>query len=536
MPEFHPFPEAPAPRSLSGKPGAQPASVKPAPHRVSAKRQSQALSEKPEVQPRSEKQEAQALSGKPAPQPHSSAVLAPGADFSAKCATKAAESPGEAAKPRSEPEARAERASRKAAHSASIAVIGAGITGITTAYSLVKRGYQVTVYDRNRYAAMETSYANGGQLSASNAEVWNRWSTIAKGLQWMLTPGAPLLMNPAPSFHKYSWMAEFLAAIPHYEQNTIETVRLAIAAREHLKAHAAAEGFEFDCENRGILHVYSDEKEFQHARQVNGLLAKGGLERCVVTPGEIRDIEPAIQHQLVGGCYTVSDFTGDIHRYARGLSKACERRGVHFHYQTAITALKHTAEGVVVASQDLDGAAQQEIYGAIVVCAGVGSRDLARMVGDRVNVYPVKGYSITVNLTDAPSQKAAPWVSILDDEAKLVLSRLGKDRLRIAGTAEFNGYSLDIRDDRIKPIIRWCEKMFPDVSTEYAVPWAGLRPMMPNMMPKVGAGKGAGVFYNTGHGHLGWTLSAATAELVAEQVDQSASARQTRRQAAVQAA
>ena len=402
--------------------------------------------------------------------------------------------------------------------SPSVAVIGAGITGITTAYSLVQRGCKVTVFDRNRYAAMETSFANGGQLSASNAEVWNRWSTIAKGIKWMFTPGAPLLMNPAPNYHKYSWMMEFFAAIPHYQDNTIETVRLAIAAREHLKSHAAKEGFDFDCEDRGILHVYSDRKEFEHAKKVNSLLAQGGLEREIVTPDDIRRIEPAIQKELVGGCYTVSDFTGDIHRYARGLSEACARHGVTFHYQTEITSLTHKDDGVLVVSKEVDAAEQRDMFDSIVVCAGVRSRDLAAMVGDRVNVYPVKGYSITVNLNDEQSQKAAPWVSLLDDEAKLVLSRLGKDRLRIAGTAEFNGYSLDIRDDRIKPIIRWCEQMFPDVSTEYAVPWAGLRPMMPNMMPRLGAGKKSGVFYNTGHGHLGWTLSAATAELVADQV------------------
>ena len=154
----------------------------------------------------------------------------------------------------------------------------------------------------------------------------------------------------------------------------------------------------------------------------------------------------------------------------------------------------------------------------MVICAGVESRDLAAQVGDRVNIYPVKGYSITVELDDEQSQQAAPWVSLLDDESKVVSSRLGVDRFRIAGTAEFNGYNLDIRDNRIKPLVKWCEKLFPDVSTEYAVPWAGLRPMMPNMLPRVGEGNKTGIFYNTGHGHLGWTLSAATAEMAAEAV------------------
>ena len=400
-----------------------------------------------------------------------------------------------------------------------IAVVGAGVTGITTAYSLLKRGFDVTVFDKNRYAAMETSFANGGQLSASNAEVWNRWSTIFKGIRWMFEPGAPLLVNPKPSWHKYSWMAEFMANIPGYRNNTVETVRLAISAREILKSHAAQEGFEFDCEDRGILHIYDDKGEFEHAGRVNALLAEGGLTRKAVTPEEIRSIEPAMQGEFYGGYYTTSDFTGDIHAYSRGLSKACGRRGVIFHYGALVTSLKRNDDGIVLDWQDDDDRKFDGQYDGIVICAGVRSRELAAQLGDRINIYPVKGYSITVNLDDKESQDAAPWVSLLDDKAKIVTSRLGKTKFRLAGTAEFNGYNLDIRNDRIKPLEKWCEKLFPNVSTEYSVPWAGLRPMMPNMLPRVGPGKKSRVFYNTGHGHLGWTLSAATAELVATDVD-----------------
>lgn len=399
-----------------------------------------------------------------------------------------------------------------------IAVIGAGITGITTAYSLLNRGFKVTVLDRNRYAAMETSYANGGQLSASNAETWNRWATVFKGIKWMFEPGAPLLVNPKPSWHKYSWMTEFVANIPSYQNNTVETVRLAIAAREFLKSHAEKEGFDFNCEQRGILHIYDSKKEFDHAAAVNELLAKGGLERYAVSPDEIRTLEPALKHEFHAGFYTESDFTGDIHTYARGLSKACAKRGVEFHYGADVSTVDHSEDGVTLTWRDDDGKTQTEQFDGVVVCAGVRSRALASQVGDRVNIYPVKGYSITVKLDDEESQNAAPWVSLLDDEAKIVTSRLGKDRFRVAGTAEFNGYNLDIRDDRIKPLIKWCEKLFPGMSTEYATPWAGLRPMMPSMLPKVDAGKKSGIFYNTGHGHLGWTLSAATAEIIAEKV------------------
>ncbi len=164
-------------------------------------------------------------------------------------------------------------------------------------------------------------------------------------------------------------------------------------------------------------------------------------------------------------------------------------------------------------------------FDKLVICAGVESRRLAGLLGDRVNVYPVKGYSITVNLETAESQAASPQVSLLDEAAKIVTSRLGKGRFRVAGTAEFNGYNLDIRAERIRPLTDWVRLNFPGVDTSRIVPWAGLRPMMPNMMPRVSAGRIPGVFYNTGHGHLGWTLSAATSQVVAQFVDASIPAR-----------
>src|SRR5205807_2201162 len=167
---------------------------------------------------------------------------------------------------------------------------------------------------------------------------------------------------------------------------------------------------------------------------------------------------------------------------------------------------------------------QESLADAIVICAGTASRRFAAMLGDRVNIYPVKGYSITINLDDPLRQRAAPWVSILDDEAKIVTSRLGVDRFRVAGTAELNGFNRDIRDDRVCPLVAWTRRLFPEISTSRVGVWAGLRPMMPSMLPRVGPGRRAGVFYNTGHGHLGWTLSAATAGMVADIVDFSLSA------------
>jgi D-amino-acid dehydrogenase len=400
-----------------------------------------------------------------------------------------------------------------------IAVIGGGITGVTSAYALARQGYQVSLIEKNRYAAMETSYANGGQLSASNAEVWTHPSTLVKGLKWMLKADAPLLMNPKPSWHKFSWIAEFVANIPKYERNTIDTTRLAIEARQHLFDWAASEGIDFDHKREGILHIYRDKKGFDHAGRVSQLLAAGGLERRAVTPDEMRAIEPTLQGQYYGGYFTESDSTGDIHKFTSGLAQACERLGVKM--LTGHEVLSVDSDGRIACVQvRLNGQSETLRFDAIVVSAGVHSRRLAAQLGDRLNVYPVKGYSITVNMPDAASQAAAPQVSLLDDETKLVTSRLGADRFRVAGTAEFNGFNLDIRADRIAPLVRWVNECFPGIDTRKVVPWAGLRPMMPDMLPRVGAGKKANVFYNTGHGHLGWTLSAITAHQLAGHVAQ----------------
>jgi len=401
-----------------------------------------------------------------------------------------------------------------------IAVIGGGITGITTAYALAKKGFAVTLFERHRYAAMETSFANGGQLSASNAEVWTHYSTILKGLKWMLKSDAPLLVNPKPSWHKISWFMEFMLSMKDYERNTVETAKLAIAAREHLFAWAQEEGIDFDLKKQGILHIYRDKAGFDHAGKVSALLAKGGLPRQAVTPAEMKAIEPTLAGDYYGGYFTESDSTGDIHKFTTGLALAAQRLGVRTLYDQDVSSVTTDNQTATIKVAHSDAPPTVHSFDGVVVCAGVASKQFAAQLGDRVNIYPVKGYSITVNLNDAESQAGAPQVSLLDDETKLVTSRLGIDRFRVAGTAEFNGYNKDIRADRIKPLVDWVQQCFPKINTRSVVSWAGLRPMMPNMMPKVGRGKSSNVFYNTGHGHLGWTLSAVTADMVAAAVAQ----------------
>jgi len=397
----------------------------------------------------------------------------------------------------------------------SFVIIGGGITGVTTAYVLANLGYDVTLIERHRYVGMETSFANGGQLSASNAEVWTHWPTIMKGMQWVFKKDAPLLINLKPDWHKLSWFAEFIASIPNYKSNTVQTTHMAIKARKHLFAWAKQEGIDFDLKREGILHVYRDKASFEHAGNVSKILAEGGLGRIAVTPQEMKEIEPTLVGKYYGGYYTESDSTGDIHKFTFGLSEAATSLGVKIIYEHEVILVQSDGNQVTLVLEK-DAKITQLIFDNVIVCAGVGSRNLASQLGDKVNIYPVKGYSITVNLNDKVSQDGAPNVSLLDDEAKLVTSRLGIDRFRVAGTAEFNGFNRDIRSDRIKPLVDWVNQCFPQVSTRSVVPWAGLRPMMPNMMPRVGKGNKPNVYYNTGHGHLGWTLSACTAEMIGD--------------------
>ena len=376
--------------------------------------------------------------------------------------------------------------------------MGAGITGITTAYFLAKAGHEVVIYDKRKYPAMATSYANGGQLSASNAETWNSWKNITKGMKWMLKADAPLKFNPSFDIDKYTWIFKFIRAIPQAQHNTLKTCEWALKAHSLYKQIAKEESISFDMVEKGILHIYTDKNEFENAKKVNKIYNKAGLERWEVSAKECLEIEPALvpPPKLLGGFFNETDFTGDIHKFCVNLFHVLKTRYKVKHIQKELNTLREIPKGPVV------------------VCAGVHSRELAKSIGDDLPIYPVKGYSITIKNPDI-----APWTSMLDDEAKIVTARLGKDRLRVAGTAEFNGYNTDIIQKRIRPLIDWSERMFPGINTEYITPWAGLRPMTPNMMPIVKqSSRNKNVYYNTGHGHLGWTLSANTATVISNKI------------------
>jgi len=394
-----------------------------------------------------------------------------------------------------------------------VAVIGAGIAGITAAYWLSRKNASVTIYDTERYPAMGTSYANGSQLSACNAGVWTTWPMIHKGIKWMFTKDAPFYISPTIDLAKMKWLLRFIIETSNgtADARTKETIRLAISSRTALEEIIREEGIKFDRVEKGILHVYASEASMALAASQRSVMESAGCRWEVLDRESVLAIDPALTNtHLVGGIMTSDDSTGDMHMFCNNLAEVLAKKySVMFSMGNAVRNITPDRGSIMV-----DGIR----YDHVVIAAGVASQEWARTFGDDLGIYPVKGYSITIDLHDVESQLAAPWVSLLDDDAKIVCSRLGRDRLRVAGTAELSGHDLDIRMHRIKPLLSWTNRMFPGVNTRVYRPWAGLRPMTPSMMPCQTKSSVDNVWYHAGHGHLGWTLSPGTAKLLASSI------------------
>ncbi len=389
-----------------------------------------------------------------------------------------------------------------------VIVLGAGLLGVTSAYFLRQQGHDVTVVDRQATPAAETSFANGGQISVSHAEPWANPSAPLKVLKWLGQEDAPLLFRLRADWRQWLWGLRFLReCTPARTRRNIEQiVRLGTYSRETLQALRRERKLAYDERTQGILHFYTNQQEFDAAEAPAAQMRALGCDRRVISADEAVRLEPALRHirpQLAGATYTAEDESGDANRFARALVQCCEEDGVRFLMSHTITALRE-AGGTIdhVEATDGEGRFVTLRADAYVLALGSLSPMLAKRLGIDLPIYPAKGYSVTMPVKDA---SMAHQVSLTDDEFKLVFSRLG-DRLRIAGTAELNGYDRDLNRVRCEAIVRRVEQLFPGAGdTTKAQFWTGLRPATPSNVPLIGRSKLANLFLNTGHGTLGWT-------------------------------
>ncbi len=400
-----------------------------------------------------------------------------------------------------------------------VLVLGAGLIGTTTAWYLAGRGHEVTVVDRRAGPGLETSFANGGQISVCHAQPWANPQAPAQILQWLGRDDAPLLFRLRPDPRQWTWGASFLLeCLPARTRRNIgEIVRLALYSRASLQALRAETRIRYDELMLGILHYYTQPRVFEAAVRAAAVMRDYGLDREVKTVDEAVAIEPALaasRGRIVGATYTPSDESGDAYLFTVRLAELARERGVVFRPNVAVERLAREG-GRIAGAVARDGAGgEARITGdAYVLALGSFSPLVARGLGLNLPVYPAKGYSASVPVAD---RARAPHVSLTDDEAKIVISRLG-ERLRIAGTAELSGYSTELNPVRCEALIRRMREMFPGAGDyERAEFWAGLRPATPSNVPIVGRTRYPNLFVNTGHGTLGWTLACGSGRALAD--------------------
>lgn len=400
-----------------------------------------------------------------------------------------------------------------------VIVLGAGVVGTASAWYLRQAGHEVTVVDRQPAAGMETSFANGGQVSVSHAEPWANPGAPLKVLRWLGKEDSPLLFRLRPDLRQWLWGLSFLRECTpaRTRHNIRQIVNLGLYSRASLQELRAQLSLQYDQLQRGILHFYTSRQEFDAAQEPARVMREHGCELDMKTPDECVAIEPALaqcRERIVGGSMTPSDESGDAHRFTQQLAQHCRDAGVQFLYETRIVGVEQAGgevSRVRIASRE--GIVSDLRADAYVLCMGAFSADFARQLGVGLRIYPAKGYSVTLPVQD-PAK--AYNVSLTDDEYKLVFSRLG-DRLRIAGTAELNGYETGLNLARCEAIVRRVRELFPQMTDGTgAAYWAGLRPATPSNVPYIGRSRIANLYLNTGHGTLGWTHSAGSGRALAD--------------------
>ncbi len=395
-----------------------------------------------------------------------------------------------------------------------VLVLGSGVVGVSTAYYLAKAGHDVTVIDRQPAAGMETSFANAGQVSPGYAAPWAAPGIPIKAMRWLMMRHRPLVLWPTVEPRFYGWLARMLANCTEdaYVRNKGRMVRLAEYSRDVLRDLRTETGIAYDHRTRGTLQLFRTRKQLDHVADDTRVLDTYGVAYAVLDPAGCVAAEPALAgvcDRIVGGLRLTGDETGDAHVFTRGLADLCERMGVRFRYGTRIDGLETAGDavtGVVCGSETLRA-------DAYVAAMGAFTPRLLRPLGLRLPIYPVKGYSLTLPVTD-PEQ--APVSTVMDETFKVALTRLG-DRIRVGGTAELAGFSEALRAPRRATLERCVRDLFPNGGDLAAATfWTGLRPMTPDGTPIVGATRYGNLYTNTGHGTLGWTMACGSGRMLAD--------------------
>lgn len=403
-----------------------------------------------------------------------------------------------------------------------IVVVGAGVVGVTTAYALQKRGHQVTVVDSHEDAGLETSKANAGQRSYGVVYPFASAAMVKKALPWLLKKDGPLKMRMPPSMATVRFLLatlRFAYAPGMYQLNRRNMLRLGIHSRESFAALEEDLELAFDGDNNGLLQLASTPAALAGYQASAVALKELGIAHQLLRPEEVRDVEPGLTSSgaLCGALHYKTDGTGDCQLFSQTLAAACRTRGVEFLFGRQVQRFigdQHRLAAIDVSSDD--AGVQQIEADAFVVSAGCASPALVADFGLRLPIYPIKGYSLTAPLIDASK---APVSTVLDDNFNVVCTRLG-NRLRATGFVELAGYDRSIPDARVDTIKRAVASRFPGAADlETAQAWTGFRPMTPDGPPVIGRGPRENLYLNTGHGTFGWTLSAGSAELIAQVID-----------------